>query len=109
MQWTKEQAAELYAMCVNGKSDEEIANCFSVSPDEIREKRNSMKRKEEMSWQEKRLCIKREIYVRVKRTIESDLADSRVSIDDLWLLNEVMKTVEDDFNDAYIMFEENKA
>ena len=50
MQWTVEQAAELYAMCVNGKSDEEIANCFSVSPDEIREKRNSMKRKKEMSW-----------------------------------------------------------
>ena len=55
------------------------------------------------------LCIKREIYIRVKRTIESDLADSRVSIDDLWLLNEVMKTVEDDFNDAYIMFEKNKS
>lgn len=42
MKWTAEQAAELYAMCVNGQTNKQMAAHFAVMPAEIRAKRRKL-------------------------------------------------------------------
>ena len=42
MQWTVEQAWKLYEMCVNGKTNKQMAAHFAVVPAEIRAKRRKL-------------------------------------------------------------------